>query len=101
MRLYEEIFKNADGMAFNRAIVVPKGGGYFQGVKGVDDFTPERIVLRFSQGQAAIEGCALHIKKYGDGDLEVAGRIDAFYLVESDFGKTLQYARKNGEEASK
>ena len=42
MRLYEEIFKSAEGVAFSRCIFVPKGGGYFEGVKAVDDFSPTR-----------------------------------------------------------
>ena len=84
MRLYEEILKSADGVALSRCIIVPNGGGYFEGVKGVEDFSPERIVLRFSQGQAAIEGSALFIKKYCDGDLEVLGKITACYLLSGD-----------------
>ena len=35
MRLYEEIFKSADGVAFARYVVVLNGGGYFEGVKAV------------------------------------------------------------------
>ena len=84
MHLYEEIFKSVDGAAMSRCIIVPNGGGYFEGVKGVEDFSSERIVLRFSQGLAAIEGRALFIKKYCDGDLEIAGRIFTFSLLEAE-----------------
>ncbi len=75
MRLYDEIFKNADGGAFARCVVVPNGGGYFQGVKRVDDFSSERIVIRFSRESVAIEGEALSMKKYCDGDLQLSGKI--------------------------
>ena len=81
MRLYEEILKSTDGVSISRCILVPNGGGYFEGVKCVEDFSPERIVLRFSQGQTAIEGIGLFIKKYCDGDLEILGKITALYLV--------------------
>ena len=84
MRLYEEIGKSVDGVATSRCVIVPKGGGYFEGVKGVEDFTEERILVRFSVGLAAIEGRALEIKKYCDGDLEIFGSIFAFYFVEKE-----------------
>ncbi len=77
MRLYEEIFKNADGMAFARCIVVPSGGGYFEGVKSVGDFSPERIVICFAKEVVCVEGQGLSIKKYCDGDLQLSGRIDS------------------------
>ncbi len=81
MRLYEEIFKDADGAAQSRCIVVPDGGGYFEGVKGVEDFSTQRIVLRFSCGRVAVEGKALSIKKYCDRDLEIHGQIRHFYYL--------------------
>ena len=84
MRLYEEILKSVDGVSISRCILVPKGGGYFEGVKSVEDFSPDRIVLRFSQGQTAIEGKDLFIKKYCDGDLEILGKITAFYLLNEE-----------------
>ena len=81
MRLYEEILKSTDGVSISRCIFVPNGGGYFEGVKCVEDFSPERIVLRFSQGQTAIEGIGLFIKKYCDGDLQIGGRIRSCELL--------------------
>ena len=75
MRLYDEIFKNADGAALCRCIVVPAGGGYFEGVKSVGDFSPEQIVLFFPKCSLQIDGGGLEIKKYCDGDLELIGEI--------------------------
>lgn len=83
MRLYEEICKNIDGALANACVIVPNGGGYFEGVKCVEDFTPERILLRFSVGMAALEGSNFSIKKYGDEDLEISGCITAFFLLEN------------------
>ena len=42
MRLYEEIFKDTDGASLSRCVIVPNGGGYFEGVKTVEDFSPQR-----------------------------------------------------------
>ena len=75
MRLYDEIFKSADGAAFARCTIVPGGGGYFEGVKAVGDFSPQKIVLYFPRESVVIEGAELFIRKYCDGDLELAGRI--------------------------
>ena len=75
MRLYEELFKSADGTALSRCIWVPRGGGYFQGVKAVEDFSSERIVLCFSKDRVEALGKGLSIKKYCDGDLEISGRL--------------------------
>ena len=75
MRLYDEIFKDADGESFSRCIFVPDGGGYFEGVKGVADFSEDRVVLCFPKKNLEIKGVALSIKKYCDGDLQLGGKI--------------------------
>ncbi|MBQ8394044.1 MAG: YabP/YqfC family sporulation protein [Clostridia bacterium] len=75
MRLYDELFKSADGAALSRCTFIPRGGGYFQGVKAVGDFSPERIVICFPKDEVAVEGKNLSIKKYCDGDLELSGDL--------------------------
>lgn len=86
MRLYDEIFKNADNFSFSRCTVVPGGGGYFEGVKAVGDFSSEKIVLCFSHGNVAVEGKGLTIKKYYDGDLQLSGQIYALQVEEIKSG---------------
>lgn len=75
MRLYDEIFKDADGFPFARCTLVPGGGGYFEGVKAVGDFSTERVVVCFPHSTVEVEGEGLSIKKYYDGDLQLTGRI--------------------------
>jgi len=86
MRLYDEIFKNTDGLLGAKCIFAPRGGGYFEGVKSVGDFSSERIVLCFAKEQLEIEGEELSIKKYCDGDLQLSGRIFSL-RVETDGGR--------------
>ena len=81
MRLYDEIFKNADAGAFSRCIVVPNGGGYFEGVKAVGDFSDARVVVCFPSATVEVEGKSLSIKKYCDGDLQLSGEIYALRVV--------------------
>ena len=75
MRLYDEIFKNTEGFPFMRCTIVPCGGGYFEGVKAVGDFSPERVVICFPHHTISVEGKGLAIKKYYDGDLQLSGQI--------------------------
>lgn len=80
MRLYEEILKQADATA--RYTVLVGGGGYFEGVKTVGDFSPNKIVLHFPRYGVEIEGETLAIKKYCDGDLELSGKIYSAKLLD-------------------
>ena len=91
MRLYNEIFKSADGLSCCKYTVVVGGGGYFEGVKSVGDFSPEQIVLFFPKCSLQIDGTHLEIKKYCDGDLELIGEIHTVTTLNSNAtGHTLE-----------
>ena len=81
MRLMDEIFKNPEGVASARCTFVVGGGGYFEDVKAVGEFSPERIVLCFPRDNVEIEGQNLSIGKYCDGDLRVDGKILSLRLL--------------------
>jgi hypothetical protein len=87
MRLYDEIFKSTDGMRIARYTVVVDGGGYFEGVKAVGDFSPEKIVLFYGADAIEVEGKKLAIKKYCDGDLQLTGTIQSVRLAPQKEGK--------------
>ncbi len=84
MRLYDEIFKNADGGAMQRCTVVPLGGGYFEGVKAVGDFAAERVVVCFPKADVEVLGKNLSIKKYCEGDLQLSGEILSVKVLGED-----------------
>ena len=84
MRLYDEIFKNADGGAFARCIIVPFGGGYFEGVKSVADFSDAKVTLCFPRERVEVAGENLCIKKYCDGDLQLSGQIICVKVLSAD-----------------
>ena len=86
MRLYDEIFKNPDSGAASRCVIVPNGGGYFEGVKWVGDFSPEKILVYFPRVCIEVEGVGLTIKKYCDGDLRLSGKIRALRVVNEGEG---------------
>ena len=83
MRLYDEIFKSVDGVAVARCLLVPGGEGYLEGVKSVEEFSPERLVICFSKNRVEIEGEGLSISKYYEGDLQIAGRIFSWKIDKS------------------
>ena len=84
MRLYDDIFKDPGGSACARCVVVPGGGGYFEGVKSVGDFSSEKIVIYFPRQAVEIYGVDLAIKKYDEGDLHIGGRVSAVRMVSPD-----------------
>lgn len=87
MRLNGELFQGVDSFADARYTVVVAGGGYFQGVKAVGDFTPQTILLYFPRGSVEVQGDGLSIKKYIDGDLEIGGKILSVTTELADKGK--------------
>lgn len=75
MRLYNSLFKSADGLSIGRYTVAVQGGGYFEGVKSLGDFSPESICLHFSHALLEVVGENLVIAKFIDGDLQIDGKI--------------------------
>ena len=82
MRLNKEIFSGKVAEAFfgARCLIFPLGEGYFEGVKGLGDFSPTSIVLRFSSFSIKVEGEKLEIGKFLDGDLYLRGKIRSFQV---------------------
>ncbi len=77
MRLYDEIFNNVDDGIGARCIWIAGGGGYFEGVKCVEEFAKEQVVVCFSKTKVLVKGNDISIKKYCDGDLQLDGKIYA------------------------
>ena len=76
MRLFEELFENADDGVYGVKCVWKLGGeGYFEGVKGLTEFSPAEIRIHTRLGEVQVLGKGLSVKKYADGDLYVGGRI--------------------------
>ena len=88
MRLYDEWLKGLDGVTAARCNIVPRGCGYFEGVKAVGDFSDERIVLYFPRESVEIIGENLSIGKYYEGDLYLTGRIFSVAVLDKADEKT-------------
>ena len=55
--------------------VVPSFGGYFRSVKGVAEYTPEKIVLTLRKNRITLVGENLTLGKYFEEDLFIRGNI--------------------------
>ncbi len=77
MTLIHEILCALGGAAGNRVqyTVIDGGGGYFENVTRMAEFSPQRIVFCGKKGGVAVEGEALSLGRYGGGDAVVQGRI--------------------------
>ena len=87
MRLYGELFKKTSlGELFHlsRCCVLLGGGGYFEGVKGVSEFSKDKLVLALKDGTLELLGKDFTIAKYCDGDLEIAGEIYSFAYAKKE-----------------
>lgn len=75
MRFIDELWKREGNDFAARCTVVVGGGGYFEGVKAVGEFSADKVVLYFSGETLEVEGKNLFIQKYLDGDLQLGGKI--------------------------
>ncbi len=82
MELLKEIVGEENAAA--RCTLWIGGGGYFEGVKAVGDFSNERIVLYFSRASLQIDGVDLSIGKYCDGDLRLKGKVRCIQFFGKD-----------------
>jgi hypothetical protein len=82
-----ELLKEIIGEEFGkiaRCTLFVGGGGYFEGVQAVGDFTDTQIVLYFSRASVQIDGVDLAIGKYCDGDLRLKGKIRTVHFLGKD-----------------
>lgn len=75
MEFLREILNSAGADTLNAFTVVPGFGGYFKDVKGVADFSPQKIMLTVGKLAVTVVGEGLAIGRYFCGDLFISGAI--------------------------
>ncbi len=86
MRLFSEIEKILGGEEDSSRVqytVLDGGGGYFQNVKKILEFSENAIVFKGRRGSVRVEGERLSLGKYYLGDAVVRGRIARVERCES------------------
>ena len=87
MGWYEKLFKTADGLCVQKYTVAVSGGGYFEGVKRLGDFSDEKIEIYYPHALLQVLGKGLKITKFLDGDLQIDGKITGVVQVTPDGGE--------------
>ena len=75
MKLLEQILSELGADTLKSFSIVPGFGGYFRSVKGVAEFSPEKIVLALRKNKITVEGTELAIGKYFEEDVLITGSI--------------------------
>ena len=75
MKLLEQILEELGADTLKSFSVVPGFGGYFRSVKGVVEYTPEKIVLALKKNKITVSGENLTLGKYFEEDLLIRGGI--------------------------
>ena len=72
-----------DGLGIDREIrpypyrfsVFGRVGGWFEGIEGMESFSPEEVVLRLKKGKLRVSGRDLAVRKYGEKEIARGGEI--------------------------
>ncbi len=73
--IYTQISEGEESVTGLSYTVWAGRGGYFQNVKKVLSFTPQRIELWTKSGRVSVRGKELTVKKYAEGDLLLGGDV--------------------------
>ena len=75
MKLLEQILSELGADSLKSFSIVPDFGGYFRSVKGVSEYSPEKIVLSLRKNFITVEGENLSLGKYFEEDIFIKGNI--------------------------
>ncbi len=75
MKLLEQILSELGADTLKCFSIVPGFGGYFRSIKGVAEYTPEKIILALKKNKITIEGSSLALGKYFEEDVLITGSI--------------------------
>ena len=75
MKLLEQILSELGADTLKSFSIVPDFGGYFRSIKGVAEYSSEKIVLTLRKNKITISGENLTFGKYFEEDLLIKGKI--------------------------
>lgn len=80
MKLLEQILNELGADTLKSFSIIPDFGGYFRSVKGVSEYSPQKITLLLKKSHLIIEGENLTLGKYFEEDLFIKGKITGVKL---------------------
>ncbi len=75
MKLLEQILCELGADTLKSFSIVPEFGGYFRSIKGVAEYSSERVVLALKKNKITVVGEGLTLGKYFEEDLLIKGKI--------------------------
>lgn len=75
MKLLEQILGELGADTLKSFTVVPSFGGYFRSIRGVNEYSAERVVLRSKKFTVTLEGEKLEVGSYFEEDIFIKGDI--------------------------
>ena len=75
MKLLEQILSELGADTLKSFSIIPDFGGYFRSVKGVAEYSAEKVVLALKKNRITVVGENLTLGKYFEEDLLIKGKI--------------------------
>lgn len=75
MEFLQQILSQAGADTLRAFTVAPGYGGYFRDVKGVAEFSPQKIVLNVGRLLITVIGSRLSVGSFSGGDMFISGSI--------------------------
>ena len=75
MKLLEQILSELGADTLKSFSIIPDFGGYFRSVKGVAEYSSEKVVLALKKNRITVVGENLTLGKYFEEDLLINGKI--------------------------
>ena len=80
MKLLEQLINELGGDTSKSFTVIPRFGGYFRSIKGISEYTPQKIQLRLKKFNLTLVGENMQVGKYFEEDLFIKGEIKGIQI---------------------
>ena len=75
MKLLDQILSELGADTLKSFSIIPDFGGYFRSIKGVAEYSSEKVVLSLKRNRITVLGENLTLGKYFEEDLLIKGKI--------------------------
>ena len=75
MKLLDQILSELGADTLKSFSIIPDFGGYFRSVKGVAEYSSEKVVLLLKKNRITVVGENLTLGKYFEEDLLIKGKL--------------------------
>ena len=75
MKLLDQILSELGADTLKSFSIIPDFGGYFRSIKGVVEYSSEKVVLALKKNKITVTGENLTLGKYFEEDLLIKGKL--------------------------